>query len=576
MAGFTRYWSGAALLAVLSSAGPVVAQQSLVPVHHPVYEFLHRQRVAGRTPWFRYEALPLSRGDVHALLDSVAGHADLSRAERALVASYGREFATPVDPAPVTLTQGRAASVPGTIAQKVRLLFSDDEPHFFQYARPDGNVTADYVFGKGTFIGGEGAAIGDGPDQFGFKGFVAYGTIYGSLGFHVEGMNPAGSPLLRFHPEWGKTYDVINGRSSALFGQAFFTLQHRAFRFDLGNGPLRLGAGEPEAVVFRETSAGFSWLRATFATRTVDLTYLHGALTAPVSTDPLPGFPDTLTRTAPSRWVVAHRVAVRPSSRVQLAITETVAYSNRGLDPTYLNPVYPLRLAEFSNGERDNPVVYLDATVRPVNGVELHGALGIDDLYALGDLYTRTGRRSNNDLTTKLLYQAGARVSLPGGVDARLDYTMVDPFFYTHRFALNTYSQQGFALGSSVGPNGDQLLAGIRVWLPWRAWLGGSLAWGRRGMNLVDTAGAVVQDVGGSLTSVHNGQRILFLAGDRHRTRVVTVEAALEPWRGVRAELVWERRAVLEGTQLADYGVLRATIGFTWYPLNFLLDPIGL
>jgi hypothetical protein len=54
------------------------------------------------------------------------------------------------------------------------------------------------------------------------------------------------------------------------------------------------------------------------------------------------------------------------------------------------------------------------------------------------------------------------------------------------------------------------------------------------------------------------------------------VDAAAEPWRGVRAEVAWERFDVREGIRLLDRNVLRMMLFLNWYPLQSLLGAVGL
>ena len=47
-----------AVLLVLYGAAPAVAQPEIVPAEHPIYDFLHQQRVRGLLPEYRHEVRP--------------------------------------------------------------------------------------------------------------------------------------------------------------------------------------------------------------------------------------------------------------------------------------------------------------------------------------------------------------------------------------------------------------------------------------------------------------------------------------------------------------------------------------
>ncbi len=559
----------AALLLAAGAPGALRAQSSLVPVDHPVYEWLHRQRVLGKAPSYSYENLPLTRGQIANLMERMTG---LGRTDSILRVRYTTEFA--LDTAflqhPVTLTQGRDSTIGKTIRQKIRLAFSQREPHFLQWGNAVNNVTLDNRWGSG--FTGVRDGLTDRDDSYGLSAVRGYATLERRLGFHLEWVNPYGSENLRYHPQWGKTPDAVAGHGSTVFAQGFSSWNHEPFRFDVGTGTVRMGEGSREPVILRPLSANFTWFRFRFESRVVRYTFLHGALSAtPTDVTLSPG---VVSRVSPARWIAVRRFELRPWPWIQGAFTEALTYSNRGVDFAYLNPVYPLKIAELDTNDKDNPIWYLDGVLRPLRGVELYATLGIDDMYSWMDVFRPTGKRSNTDHTTKLLYQGGMNVAFRTGTELQAEYLRIEPFFYTHFLRLNTYEQRGFALANDLGPNSDEWFVAARQWVPWRGWVRGSLRFARQGFNPVDVNGDLV-DVGGALTSAHQGQRIMFLAGDVQHWRQVGVDAGFEPWPGVQGRLEYEHRTVTRGTRLADRTVLRANVIFSFYPISFLFRPWG-
>ena len=560
------------LLLLVLGPGAVTlrAQASLVPAYHPVYEWLHHLRVRGILPRFNYEALPLTRGGITALLDSAATRENrLSFADRALLASFRAEFVVDTTTPVVTLLQGGDSTIGATLRQKVDLILSDRIPHLYRYTGTEDNATVDYTAGLGWFAGSEVAGT---VDKFEVKRLEAYGTLRQRIGFHVDLQDASSSSLFRFHPQWRSTAETEGGSSSTVWGQGFATAALGAFQVDIGTGTQRVGAPARQAVILQPYSANFDWVRLSFNTRVVQYSFTHGSLVADPYDTVLAGS-GLPTRVAPARWIAVRRLQIRPDARLQLGFTETLTYSNRGVDLAYLNPIYPLRFAEFNTNGRDDPVWYLDAVIRPVSGLEVSGTLGIDDMYSFADWLRPTGHRSNNDLTTKLLYQAWSTIAMAPGTDVYGGYVRVEPFFYTHILPLNTYEQWHLPLGAEVGPNGDEWTVGVRQWLPWRGSIAVSLSGGRHGLNPVDSLGNEIADVGGSLTSRQTTQRVLFLAGDVHHTRTIRVDGEFEPFRGIRLEAHWEHRDVTLGTRLPQYSVLRIQTSFMFYPFDVLLLP---
>jgi hypothetical protein len=567
---------GLAVLAALClSPLTTRAQVSLVPADHPVYEWLYRQRVAGRAPGYSLESLPLSRGQIAGLVAALAADSALPAADRARQRRYADEFASNLERfrEPNTLLQGGDSGLSRTLRRKVRLLFSDQEPHLFRYGSDEASLTVDYRWGNGVIAFDE---AGDrDADRYGFGGFRGYGTLYRQVGFHLEVVNPYGGSALRYHPQWRATHDVMHGNQSTIFGQGFVSARFGVLSLDVGSGSARVGAGTREAVILRTFSPNFDWVRLRLETPALQYTALHGALQGPTRYDSIPGIPGSLTRVSPARWIALRRLQVRPWSSLQLAFSEALVYSNRGLELAYVNPVYPLKLGEFGTGDKDNPVWFVDAVWRPFRSVELSGTLGIDDMASAMDVLRATGRRSNGDLTTKLLYQGGVSLALPTGTDLSAEYLRVDPFFYTHHLLLNTFEQQGFALANDLGPNADEIWVAVRQWNPW-GWVRASLRRVRQGLNLVDAQGRVVSDVGGDLRSAHRGQRVIFLAGDVHHWRAWGVDALVEPWPGVSFRVDYERRDVTRGTRIPDRHLLRTSLTLSFYPVQLLLAPFGI
>jgi len=563
----------AALLAcALLLPASLPAQASLVPSDHPVYEWLARQRALGNAPRYSYEDLPLTRGRIAGLLDSLRG---LSRVDSALRWSYAIEFA--LDTAflrhPYTLFQGHDSGGVKTIRQKARLIASEREPALLAWGNASTNVTVNYRWGAGLVHVKEGGnRLRDG---YGNGGIRAYATLERHLGFHLQWENPYHSEVLPYDPQYGKTNDALAVHNSAFFAQGFASWSRAPFGVDMGTGTLRMGFGAREAVIFRQFAPNFTWVRVKFESKVFQYTFVQGTMEAPTADVTIPGL-GLPSRIAPPRWIAVRRAQIRPDRRLQVAFTEAVTYSNRGIDVTYLNPVYPLKMSEFDNGDRDNPIWFADGVIRPVRGLELYATLGIDDMYHWRDVLKATGHRSNNDLTTKLLYQAGLSAAVRSGTGLKAEYLRVEPFFYTHVFPLNTYEERGFALANDLGPNADEWFVAAKQWVPWRGWVQGSIRFVRQGLNVVDAAGTVIQDVGGAITSRPAGQKVIFLAGDLHKWRALGLDIGLEPWPGVQVRLAYDRRTVTMGTRIPNLSVLRGSLSLSFYPLTFLLRPLGL
>ena len=101
-----------------------------MPAEHPVYAFLHQQRVRGLLPEYRHEARPLGRAHVTRLLDSLDARTDggaaLGRFSADWLARYGRELREPADAVEALVGPSGTFRLPlGTETEKFLLYYRD-------------------------------------------------------------------------------------------------------------------------------------------------------------------------------------------------------------------------------------------------------------------------------------------------------------------------------------------------------------------------------------------------------------------------------------------------------------------
>jgi len=152
----------------------------------------------------------------------------------------------------------------------------------------------------------------------------------------------------------------------------------------------------------------------------------------------------------------SHRLDVNLTSRLNLGFYETVIYGGRW-DLSYINPVMFLRGAEHNNGDHDNAAMGADFRLFVHRSHSIYGELFIDDI--------TTSKLGTDWYGNKLAWQFGTFLVEPFGyadTDFRIEYTRIQPWVYTHQYAINVYDHYGSALGYSAGPNSDELFAEYR------------------------------------------------------------------------------------------------------------------
>lgn len=555
------------LAVVLVVAPPaLVAQTSFVPVQHPVYEWLHRQRILGHTPSYQLEMRPISRQQVldHLLRVDSIGRTDagaLDGPDRAYLETYLAEFSRIGSPRSRTATilpgQDGVAGGDGLGERLGAWVHGRRDPYLYAFA----DSTRAFAMGawgswgrvSGSEAGTDFASLRD------EKGIRMFADFLGHLGVHLEAGNlvgHSGDVAVRYDPLYNKTFEaVVQKKSNSIFVEASARASWGPVAVGIGHGGLQVGPGRRTSLLLSRDASTFDWVRLDLDLGPVTYTAVHGSLASDVEFGQIV-FPDDTVRTnyAGERWLAIHRFDVRPHERLRLGFTEMLTYSARPTDYAYLNPVSPLFFSELDSGDRDNAVWVFDGTVRPVDAVELYGTLFIDDLVTFGDIFS-TGPEVDVDRA----FDVGVDAALPRGLEAGLRYVRIEPWVYTHWQRLNTLDQRGFPLGHPLGPNATTMEARVGAWLPLRGYVGLSLARSKKGLNQVDENGNVIENVGGDIEvggfGPEQGNYGLFENADLQELRTLGFEAGFEPIRGVRLTLQYQKRTQLVGDRMPDYDI---------------------
>jgi hypothetical protein len=541
-----------------------------------VYDWLHYQRILGNLDRYSYETLPLMRGQIMDQLVYLR-EKELSKTDADHLEFYLREFSVDSlrNTKTNTYTQGWDKGIKNNVIKKGKLLFSKQEPHLFAYSSEIGTGSIDFLVGTG-YIASEGSRYID-QNLFGIRkrvevdniGIKVLGTIYDHIGFHLEVDNIAADSRnsLIYDPHYRETLDASKGSETTLYAQGFTSFKYKALSFHIGNGNIKYGLEGDESLIFRKEGGNFDWMRVNLDTKYVQFTMMHGALQGPTTNIFLSEFDSVRSRIAPQRWIAMRRIQITPFKWIQASFTEVLTYSNRPMDISYLNPIYPLRVAEYNNKDRDNPIWFIDGWIRPIRGLELYSTLGIDDLLELGDIFKKTGKRSSEDAVIN--YQFGFHYALKWALQFNAEYIHIDPYFYTHWQKFNAYDENGIILANDIGPNADQYHFSMRKWFPRRSWIEVFAQKTRKGLNEVDENGELVRDVGGDLfegQSGSQGDKVRFLDGDLHEWSTYGIKAHTEPFRGIDFNIEYSVRNMTKGTRIGDNSFFRFTLAFNMIP----------
>ncbi|MBN1542871.1 hypothetical protein JW992_12050, partial [candidate division KSB1 bacterium] len=293
---------------------------------------------------------------------------------------------------------------------------------------------------------------------------------------------------------------------------ASVVLDHSWFTLQVGKDDNRWGPVQSGQLALSDWATSYDQIKLQLRTRRVKFTSLW-ALLQHYDTDFFYGGHQ-------EKSFAAHRLEFAPIDRLRIGVQETVIYADRRFEPGYLNPVMFFRSAEHYLGDRDNAAMGIDFLWMVVKKMQVYGEYFVDDL--------KTSRFASDFYGNKTAWSVGGyRIDLFGidNLDARVEYTRIRPFVYSHKYPLTAYRHFTTALGHRLGPNADEWSGNLR-WQPRRD-LECSIAYvqARQGLNS-ETVNAG-SDIDRPRTA-EDGESAPFLGGDRLETGILQLRLSYE------------------------------------------------
>ena len=226
------------------------------------------------------------------------------------------------------------------------------------------------------------------------------------------------------------------------------------------------------------------------------------------------------------KYLAAHRLEVALAPWLDLGFQEVVVYGDRGLEPSYVNPLMFYWAAQSHLGDKDNLLMGLDLDIHPGRGRRYYLAYVVDDL--------KKARIFSDDFANKFSLQAGMLWVDPLGLanaELRAEYVRIEPWLYSHRFPINTFRHFDAPLGHSLAPNSDQWQLGLTKRVTRDLEFAVHVTRSRHGDNELGADGTI-RNVGGDM---HYGwrpgdERATKQFLDGHRVRRTALAASLH-WR---------------------------------------------
>ncbi len=325
------------------------------------------------------------------------------------------------------------------------------------------------------------------------------GSLGDNFGFMLDlsnGVRLSGEPLAiaQTDPVLGRTFKFVSDEQK-FFDRYIGYVQYQSswFRASFGRQPYSLGFSPIDNLIHSRNAPLYDMLLLDVPYKSVRFTSIHGAVEGA----------DDAGNAYLNKYIASHRIAVSPSDWLAFSISDMIVYSGRGLDFAYLNPLgfyVSTGLGTPQKSRDDNSLLSIDAAIRPWNGAMIYGALLVDDLSY--STLTDTSWLGNNN---KYAWQIGAsqiafireKPMLLSG-----EYVRINPFVYSHRGIVNSWTHLGAPLGYDMQPNSDRWSLQAKYWFSPRIFAQIDLDYTRHGENYLDSSGNIVEkgyDIGGKI-----------------------------------------------------------------------------
>lgn len=491
------------------------AQVENVQIAHPVYKFLQRAEAIGILPNKSLSSLPLQKMEIQECLALIEKNREkLTRTDIYLLEKYLTEFELTKRYNTVLLESDSDTSF--VLSND---LFSDKEKFIYHYSYDSTNVYVsplgmiDYMQdlskSRKSLIGTLGVRFG--------------GTIENRLGFYLQATNGR----LFSGDRWFAAEDKYYAKSIKFtrlnddvdFSESHINYRNRWFFASIAREAKLEGAGLEQRVFIADIAPAFDALTLAAKFSNFEYSFIHGSLIGEPKNYELGAFSEI-----PAKYMAYHKIAVRPKWG-EIAFVEQVIYSNRNTDLAYLNPIGFLKSIEHALHDRDNSLMGLMFTIRPVGRLQLKGSYLLDDIIfeKIG-----TGYWSN-----KMAYNFSIEYASNYNFDIGIEYARVEPYTFSHFNRQNSVTHDGKLLGSILLPNSDRLLLSIKYWWGERYPIQLDISYKRHGANIIE-ADSLIYNAGGDPLQTRrwfDPMEIDFLTGKVERNFSVTISAGYEVFR---------------------------------------------
>lgn len=534
---------------VLLSSISLFSQVEHTPIYHPVYTFLTRMEVRGFLGHTSLTQLPLQRKQViDALISIQKNSTDLSEMERNTLVRFLREFRVierknaTVFPSQSDSLQVLSTEMFDESAEKLVFFFADTSTMISIYPlvslEPISVKAANESDNLSGVLGQIGARIhGSIGDNFGYFLQTTNGTV-------LQGDRNVALEI----PRLSQNIKFTKFNSDFDFTESHIRFQKDWFYGIIGRENRLVGAGYLQRTFLSDNAPPMDAIQVGATFEKFEYRFTHASLLGIPVGSVSAGFSTVI----PPKYLAMSRFSYRPTWG-EFSFVQSTLYSQRNFDLAYINPLTFLKSVEHSLRDRDNSMLGFDATIRPLNRIQIRASFLMDDI-SFSTLNTDWWHN-------KFSSTVGVLYATPFGSDIVVEYTRNSPYVFTHFNVQNSMTNDGIAFSGYVPPNSDILsFQTVNWWLGNRYPITLTASYQRYGKNVFDSTGALVFNAGGDVLQTRrpfDSEFVKFLEGDVQKNLTFQGSIGYEIIRGFSLHTVVKAQSVNDETRLTGQLIFR-------------------
>ncbi len=520
------------------------SQVENVPIDDPVYTFLRRMDAKGILPKYHDTFLTLPRIEVSKYLDILNEHRNrLTTTEKELLDMYRAEFSLDygLDKAPRTILLDDST----TITKRIGDLFSSKEKFIYAYRDSSVSFYGNFIFSL-NMTSANGTSHAPTSYEMGIFGGRVHGTIGSSFGYYLQVTNGLlygdKTYALGMDPQLQANYKIHEANSNSFDETEGYLQYHNNWlTVQVGREQLLWGtAVDPEEKLYLSSDAApFDFIRMNAQYGIFSFAYIHGWLQG-MRTFVYNAYADMYDESVEPKYIAAHEINLSFPGVLDFGANEMIIYSRPSPELAYLNPVNFFKSVEHSLQDRDNALLTFDVKTHFLDPVQIFGSILIDDMD-----FSKLGTKYWGNL---FAYQIGGYYIEPFKIpdaDLLIQYTLIDPYVFSHHIPVNSYTNKELTLGYPMEPNSDRWVTHAGYWLSRDVYIQGGYIRERHGANIVDSNGILITNVGGDILFGHragDGIEKEFLGGIRTIADRFQAKLVYQIVRNIFCELQFEYR----------------------------------